>query len=122
MKKILSALFMAALLSACTSKNTPSLSGKSFALSSDTNYTLSFDAKENKFFGKALNNYFGTYKIKDGHLTLTLAGMTMMAGPVPEMEKEQKYFADLAKVKTYSLKDKILELKGDGVSMTYKEQ
>ena len=84
--------------------------------------TISFDANDNKFYGKAINNYFGTYKTNKENITLNLAGSTMMAGPEAEMKKEQAYFNDLTKIKTYTLKNKILELKGDNVTIKYLQQ
>ena len=46
----------------------------------------------------------------------------MMAGPEDEMKKEHAYFQNLDKVRTYNLKGKELELKGDGVTLKYLQQ
>ena len=46
----------------------------------------------------------------------------MMMGPAEEMQQEQTYFQNLSKIKTYTLKNKILELKGDNVTLKYSEQ
>lgn len=110
------------LLNACSENNAENINGKTFSLLPDKTYTLSFDAKENRFAGKALNNYFGSYVAKDGQITLTLAGTTMMAGPEDEMKKEQAYFQELGKIKTYTLKNKTLELKGEGITLNFAEQ
>ena len=83
---------------------------------------MSFDAKEDRFYGKALNNYFGTYKAEKDNIKFGPVASTMMAGPGDEMKKEHAYFQNLDKVRTYSLKGKELELKGDGVTLKYLQQ
>ena len=120
MKKLLLTMFSILMLNACS--EAPSLKGKTFTLDTNKNFTITFDAKENKFYGKAVNNYFGTYKIENSNLTLNLGGSTMMMGPAEEMQQEQTYFQNLSKIKTYTLKNKILELKGDNVTLKYSEQ
>ncbi len=120
MKKIISTLLTTLALTACQT-STSAISGKSFALLPEKTITITFDGKENRFFGKALNNYFGTYRIENNNITLNLMGSTMMAGPVEEMKKETTYFQNLSKVKTYSLQNKTLELTGDDVKLQYEE-
>ena len=120
MKKTLLALITILFLNACSEKET--LQGKNFVVDGNKNITISFDAKDNKFYGKAVNNYFGTYKTDKNNITFNLEGSTMMAGPEAEMKKEQAYFNDLSKIKTYSLKNKTLELRGDNITIKYLEQ
>ena len=120
MKKLLLTLVAVLFFNACSEKET--LQGKNFVMDGNKNITISFDAKDNKFYGKAINNYFGTYKTDNNNITLSLTGSTMMAGPEEEMKKEQAYFNDLSKIKTYSLKNKTLELKGDNITIKYMEQ
>lgn len=122
MKKILLAMVAALMLNACSESEPVSLNGKNFVLANDNAITLSFDAKENKYYGKVLNNYFGSYTIEKNNIKFGLAASTMMAGPEAEMKKEQTYFQDLSKVTTFSLKDKVLELSGNGVSLKYQEK
>ncbi len=122
MKKVLLTLIAALMLNACSESKPVSLNGKNFVLANDSAITLSFDTKANKFAGKVLNNYFGTYTIDKDTIKFGPIASTMMAGPEAEMKKEQAYFQDLNKVTTYSLKDKILELKGNGVSLKYLEK
>ena len=120
MKKLLLAIFSIIMLSAC--QETPSLQGKTFALDTNKNFTIAFDSKEDAFYGKAVNNYFGTYKLDKNNISLNLGGSTMMMGPREEMEQEQEYFQKLSKVKTYSLKNKTLELNGDNIIIKFQEQ
>ena len=119
MKKLLLALIAAIMLNACSKFDSVSLKGKNFTLVTDKDITLSFDADENRFYGKALNNYFGTYEAEKDNIKFGPVASTMMAGPEDEMKKEHVYFQNLDKVRTYSLKGKELELKGDGVSLKY---
>ena len=122
MKKILLALAAVFMLNACSEVDHASLKGKIITLATDKNITLSFDAKEDRFYGKALNNYFGTYKAEKDNIKFGPVASTMMAGPEDEMKKEHAYFQNLDKVRTYSLKGKELELKGDGVTLKYLQQ
>ena len=77
--------------------------------------TLAFDNVENKYYGKALNNYFGTYEINGNKITLNAGGMTQMAGAPAEMEAEHAYFKDLSNVERFKIAEKylILILKND---------
>ncbi len=122
MKKLLFTMVAALMLNACSESESVSLNGKNFVLANDKAITLSFDAKENKYYGKVLNNYFGSYTIEKNSIKFGPTASTMMAGPESEMKKEQTYFQDLSKVTTFSLKDKVLELSGNGVSLKYQEQ
>lgn len=122
MKKILLTMVAALMLNACSESETVSLNGKNFVLANDNAITLSFDAKENKYYGKVLNNYFGSYTIEKNSIKFGPTASTMMAGSEAEMKKEQTYFQDLSKVTTFSLKDKVLELSGNGVSLKYQEK
>lgn len=120
MKKILLSIIVMSGLLAC-SQSKESLNGKTFALLPEKNITISFDEKEPRFYGQAVNNYFGTYKAEKNAITLNLQGSTMMAAPEAEMQKEQDYFAQLPKVKTYTLHNKTLELKGDNLVLKYEQ-
>ncbi len=122
MKKVWMMLVAATILSGCAEKAETSLQGRKFVLESDKNITLSFDTNENRFAGKVVNNYFGSYTLENDNIKFGLIASTMMTGPENEMKKEQAYFQNLGKVKTYSLKNKTLELKGNGITLTYSEQ
>ncbi|MCM1324456.1 MAG: META domain-containing protein [Acetobacter sp.] len=120
MKKLLLTILVLCGLNAC-SKSEETIAGKTFALLPEKSITLSFDAKENRFFGQAVNNYFGEYKLEKNNLTLKLIGSTMMAAPEPEMKKEMDYFQNLGKIKSYSLKNKTLELSGEDIKLQFEE-
>lgn len=72
--------------------------------------TISFDSVENKYYGKALNNYFGNYIQDKNHLTLTPVGTTMMMGSPTDMQTETNYLTELKQVVKFKVADKYLVL------------
>ena len=116
MKKHLLALILSTV--ALTGCHQPSIKGNVYTLSTSPQgmpITLAFDNVENKYYGKALNNYFGTYEINGNKITLNAGGMTQMAGASAEMEAEHAYFKDLSNVERFKIAEKylILILKND---------
>lgn len=120
MKKLLLMILILLNISACSSSD-DNLSGKAFALLPNKKITLSFDTKDNRFYGQAINNYFGNYKIEQDNITLKLTGSTMMAGDPEDMKKEMLYFQILGKIKKYSLQNRVLELNGDGIKLQFEQ-
>ncbi len=97
-------------LSAC---GQTTFKGNSYVLSSSVDkmpITLVFSEKENRFFGKAVNNYFGTYETSGNQLTLSQVGSTMMMGAPDEMAAERMYFQELSHVRTFRIADNYLVL------------
>ena len=121
MKKIYCLWLVVFSLLGCSNQLTPEIKGKTFT-QNNSNYTITFDAKENKFYGKALNNYFGTYKLEKNQLSLELTGATMMMGSPQDMENETIYFKNLSKINSYNLNNKTLTLKGTDTELIYKEK
>lgn len=123
MKKIVSVMF-ALLITACSSSES-SFKGKEYKMNDATNnaeITLAFDAKENRFFGKVINNYFGRYELDGNNIKFGSAGATMMAGPENLMKAESQYLMTLPKVNAFVLEDKSLTLKTtDGQSLVFEE-
>ena len=123
MKKIVSVMF-ALLITACSSSEN-SFKGKEYKMNDVTNnaeITLAFDAKENRFFGKVINNYFGKYELDGNNIKFGPAGATMMAGPENLMKAESQYLMTLPKVNAFVLEDKSLTLKTvDGQSLVFEE-
>ena len=70
---------------------------------------------DGRFYGKAINNYFGVYKIKEKNITFNLQGQTMMAGPPPHMEFESDYFKALRTIQKFNLNENQLILEGDRI-------
>ncbi len=112
MKKILYMFAMAITLIGCTKVGKINLRGQTFHVDGKS-ITLSFDIKERNFYGKAVNNYFGTYDIDGDKITFKLGGTTMMMGPENKMRDEQNFLNSLAKVTSYSFRGTTLTLRGD---------
>ena len=116
MKKALTLLLF---LSAC--KPEPTLKGQEFILRQpDMEITLSFDAHENRYFGKAVNNYFGTYQMNGNTISFGPTASTMMMGPEEDMELEAHYFDNLSQVQNYTLTPDTLTLtSGNGTVLVF---
>ena len=121
MKKMLLNLSLMLSLAGCTATSTPSIKGNEFSLN-NANITLAFDKNENKFYGKAVNNYFGVYTLNGANIKLELQGSTMMMGTPEEMTKETKYFNDLNGVSSYSINGNTLTLKGKDIELVFNKQ
>ena len=124
MRKILSFMFAVILLSACSSDDA-SLKGKEYKMKDAVNnaeITLGFDANENRYFGRVINNYFGQYTIEGETIKFGPAGATMMAGPQNLMEAESQYLTTLPNVNSFVLDGKVLTLKtSDGKELVFEE-
>ena len=102
------------LLSGCKEKELTPV-GKDYYLiqpESQMTITLKLDV-DGRFYGKAINNYFGIYQINEKEISLNLQGQTMMAGPLPHMEFENDYFKSLRSIKTFELNNNTLILNGN---------
>lgn len=110
MKKIFAVILMLFTVTACQSEN---IQGNEYQLM-DTNskipITLAFSKDENRFFGKAVNNYFGSYTLTKKNITFSQVGSTMMMGAPDEMAAEQQYFQDLSTVTGYQVDKNTLTL------------
>lgn len=127
MKKLFSILAGICLFVGCSNAGEQiSLAGKKFVMQNSeagTTITLEFADSGNDYYGQVVNNYFGSYKIFNDRITFSAGGTTMMMGPREEMEAEGRYFADLTKVKTYTLQNDVLTLTtSDGKVLEFKEK
>lgn len=127
MKKLFSILAGICLFVGCSNAGEQiSLAGKKFVMQNSeagTTITLEFADSGNDYYGQVVNNYFGSYKIFKDRITFSAGGTTMMMGPREEMETEGRYFADLTKVKTYTLQNDVLTLTtSDGKVLEFKEK
>ncbi|MBO7244541.1 MAG: META domain-containing protein [Alphaproteobacteria bacterium] len=99
MKKTLLALTIALSLSACASNPYDLDSSVYYYQLNNTPITISFDSDANRFSGKVVNNYFGTYEQHENSVTLHPLGATMMMGPENAMQAEQEWMQILLHVK-----------------------
>lgn len=127
MKKFLMMLLGICFLTGCSNTvEQISLAGKKFVMQNSeagTTVTLEFADSGNDYYGQVVNNYFGNYKIFNDRITFSAGGTTMMMGPREEMEAEGRYFADLDKVRNFTLQNDILTLiTSDGKALTFEEK
>lgn len=127
MKKLFSILAGICLFVGCSNAGEQiSLAGKKFVMQNSeagTTITLEFADSGNDYYGQVVNNYFGSYKIFNDRITFSAGGTTMMMGPREEMEAEGRYFADLDKVRNFTLQNDILTLiTSDGKALTFEEK
>lgn len=124
MNKLLSVVLALMVVVGCAAKS-ESFKGKEYKLSDAENgaaITLGFSADENRFFGKIVNNYFGTYTLEGNNISFGPAGSTMMMGPEPLMNAESNYLRALPTIKTFSLDGNKLVLKtADGKELVFEE-
>lgn len=127
MKKLFSILAGICLFVGCSNAGEQiSLAGKKFVMQNSeagTTITLEFADSGNDYYGQVVNNYFGSYKIFKDRITFSAGGTTMMMGPREEMEAEGRYFADLDKVRNFTLQNDVLTLTtSDGKVLEFKEK
>lgn len=85
--------------------------------------TLAFDTEGNRYHGRALNNYFGTYDINGQQIKFNLGGSTMMAGAPEEMQAERDYYTVLDKVTEYQLQsNQLILITSDGQKLIFEKQ
>lgn len=96
MKKIiLSAVLLSLVLAGCRAGNMETLlDKKEYKLVANPKITIGFD-NGSVFGSSGVNRYIGSYKIKDGSITFSNLGSTMMMGPQEDMDNETKYLSSL---------------------------
>lgn len=124
MKKLLSLMFALTLTAACSAQEN-SFKGKEYKMNDAANnaeITLGFDAKESRFFGRVVNNYFGQYEMDGNTIKFGPAGATMMAGPENLMKAESQYLMTLPTVNSFVLEGQKLTLKtADSKELVFEE-
>ena len=111
MKKVLSLILLPILLTACQSK---CIQVKGMAYQGklqETPVLLAFDKTNNHYFGKVVNNYFGTYTQDENSISFLPGGSTMMMGPAQDMIQEQEWFQILGQVTNIETTENKLILK-----------
>lgn len=124
MKKYLLAFgLMFAAVSGC-SESPATINGSTYVLTNGTMpITLGFDENGDRYFGKAVNNYFGPYKTDGDQITFGAGGATMMMGDPAQMEAERAYLIDLSNVATYKAAGNTLTLTlKDGKELKFEKQ
>ena len=103
-------VFLFLFLVAC--KPEVSVRGREYTMITESGLTitLGFDMHTDRYFGKAVNRYFGKYQASRNKMMFTPPASTMKMGPEDDMMAEEKYFNDLSHVKSYQITDKNLIL------------
>ena len=65
--------------------------------------TLAFDTHEERYYGKAVNRYFGTYRMAGNRIFLRYPSSTMWGGDSDDMATEEIYFTALTRVESFKL-------------------
>lgn len=124
MKKLFCLMAVLLVITGCSTKP-ESFKGKDYKMVDALNgaeITLGFSAKDNRYFGKIVNRYFGSYTQEGNKIEFGPAGATMMMGPQPMMDAEYQYLRSLPTVKTFALDGKKLTLKtADGKELVFEE-
>ena len=111
MKKVLSLILLPILLTACQSKCVQ-VKGMAYqGKLQETPVLLAFDKTNNHYFGKVVNNYFGTYTQDENSISFLPGGSTMMMGPAQDMIQEQEWFQILGQVTNIETTENKLILK-----------
>ena len=115
MKK-LCALFLGLMLAACSKDPASQIKGNDYILldaPEGMEISLSFDAEAPKFYGQAVNRYFGNYELNGDKIKFSAIGSTMMAAP--------EYFKNLGNIETVSFEDGNLVLKGGDTTLKFEQ-
>lgn len=85
--------------------------------------TLAFAPAEERFFGKVVNRYFGTYQTQGNRLAFGAVASTLMMGTEEAMKAEQEHFANLAAVREYAAeKDRLILILSDGRRLIFRKK
>ena len=102
-----------------------SVKGREYTMPTEAGLTitLGFDAHTDRYFGKAVNRYFGKYQISHNKIMFTSPASTMKMGPEEYMADEEKYFDQLSQAESYQVTDTNLTLiLADGSTLHLTEQ
>lgn len=128
MKKIIMALFTMILFVGCIGGKTDiskEVMGKTYTLiSAEKNnpITITFD-KEKLNGNSGVNNYFGTYEIKENKIEISKIGSTRKMGPENLMEAETKYLKELSEAKEIKIeKDTLILLTNSGMELKFNKK
>ena len=96
-------------LTACRPE--PTVRGNTYILrDSPIEISLSFDAHENRYFGKVVNRYYGTYRMEENSISFSQPSSTMYSGDEDDLMLEEAYLTDLPTAQSYTLDEDTLVL------------
>ena len=71
--------------------------------------TLGFNP-DGRFYGKAVNEYWGQYHIRDNIISFSGVTNTMKAGTKPQMQAERKFFDSLTNGHSFEITEDNLKI------------
>ena len=89
-----------------------SFKGKEYIYQTPSGFqiTLGFDENTNRYFGKGINKYFGTYKSDKTQISFQTPSSTMMMGDSFDMTEEEKFLNLLTEIQEFELTEDNLTL------------
>ena len=109
MKYLFLSLFV--LLSSCKEKSLSPIGQEYVLVNKEVpmEITLGFNP-DGRFYGKAVNDYWGLYHIHDNVISFSGITSTMKADILPRMRVERKYFDSLTNGHTFEMKEDHLKI------------
>ncbi len=123
MKK-LCAFVLGLMLAACSKNPAEQIKGNDYVLidaPEGMEISIGFDSEAPKFYGQAVNRYFGNYEIDGNKIKFSAIGSTMMAAPEPMMKAETEYFQNIGKIENIKLEGNKLILSGDDTTLEFEQ-
>jgi len=111
-------------LAGCDSE--PTLKGHEYVWVTESGLpiTLGFDSHENRYFGKAVNQYYGLYTATETQISFQSPSSTMRMGNSKNMQDEEDFLDSLVQIQTFKLSGNKLSLfgkNGKQIILTQKE-
>ncbi len=125
MRKVLLAFLIVFAVAGCKEEKTQAvLKGHEYKVLNalnDSDLRISFDAVEDRYYGKVINNFNGAYKIDGDTITFGPAMSTMMAGDPEMMKIEYEYLNFFPQVKKYKIDGSNLILMTDEDAVVFED-
>ena len=97
------------LLTGCKEKTLTPIGQEYQLVESVIPITLGFNP-DGRFYGKAINNYWGQYHIRENVISFSGITSTMNMGTLPQMRAEKAYFDSLTNGHTFEIKENELKI------------
>ena len=102
-------LLLFAVLAGCKEKSVTPVGQEYSLANSNIPITLGFNP-DGRFYGKAINNYWGHYHIRDNVISFSGITNTMKSGTKPQMKAERTYFENLTNGHTFEIDKETLKI------------
>ena len=102
-------LILLAGLMGCKEKELTPVGLEYLLQNSERPITLGFNP-DGRFYGKAVNDYWGQYHIRENIISFSGITNTMKSGTKPQMQAERDYFEHLTNGHTFEIKEESLKI------------